>query len=125
MSSTEEAELGEILINYKEVIPELQALEEMGHKQQPIPMQTDNTTAHGVFTNNISSKNLNSMDMHFHWIRCRATQGQFQHYWREGATNLRYYVTKHHVEIHHQTVRPIYLTPKIQSDLLRGGLCLY
>ena len=83
-------------------------------------MQTDNTTAHSVVTNNIARKRLKLVDMRLHWIRCRATQGQFRHYWISGATNLGDCVTKNHAEIHHRTVRPIYLTPKIQLDLLRG-----
>ena len=33
----------------------------MGHKQTPIPMQTDNTTAHGVVTNNITRKMINTI----------------------------------------------------------------
>ena len=59
------------------------------------------------------------MDMHLHWIRCRATQGQLRHYWRAEATNLGGYITKHHASINHRTVGPIYLTPKIQLDILR------
>ena len=66
MSSSEEAELGAMFIKCKESIPARQALEEMGHKQPPTPMQTDNTTAHGVVNNNISSKRLKSMDMRLH-----------------------------------------------------------
>ena len=66
MSFAAEAELGSLFINYREAIPERHALEAMGHEQPPLPMQTDNTTAHGVVTNNITSKRLNSMDMHLH-----------------------------------------------------------
>ena len=53
MSSAAEAELSALFINCREAIPARQALSEMGHKQQPTPMQTDNTTAHGFVTNNI------------------------------------------------------------------------
>ena len=58
MSSSAEAELGSLFINFKEDIPARQALEEMGHKQPPTPMQTDNTTAHGVVTKNIARNML-------------------------------------------------------------------
>ena len=44
MSSAEEAKLGALFINYRKVILARNALEEMGHKQLPTPMQTDNTT---------------------------------------------------------------------------------
>ena len=56
MSSAAEAEMVAMFINYKESIPARQALEEMGHKQPPTPMQSDNSTAHGVVTNNIESQ---------------------------------------------------------------------
>ena len=91
----------------------------MEHKQPHTPMQTDNTIAHGMVTNNIARKILESMDMRLHWIRFRATQGQFCHYLRAGATNLRDYANNHHAAIHHRTVRPIYLSPKSQLYLVR------
>ena len=48
MSSAAEAELGALLINCREAIPARHALEIMGHKQSPTPIQTNNTTALGV-----------------------------------------------------------------------------
>ena len=68
VSSASEAELGALSINCKEAIPTRQAMEEMGHKQPPTPMQIDNTTAHGVITNNIVSKRLKSMGMGLYWL---------------------------------------------------------
>ena len=66
MSSAAEAELGALFINCREAVPAHHKLEEMGHKQPPTPMQTDNTTALGVVTNNIASKRLKLMDMKLH-----------------------------------------------------------
>ena len=77
MSSAEEAELGAFFINCREAILEQHALKAMGHEQPPTPMQTDNTTSHGVVTNNIASKILNSMDMKLHWLRCRFPKNNF------------------------------------------------
>ncbi len=48
-----EAELGALYINACEAVPQRQLLEEMGHPQPPTPMQTNNSTALGVVTNNI------------------------------------------------------------------------
>ena len=79
MSSTAEVEMGALFINYREAIPERHALKAMGHEQPPTPMQTNNTTAHGVVTNNIASKRLKSMDMKLHWLQCRISQKQFRH----------------------------------------------
>ena len=119
MSSAAEAELGALYINCREAVPARHALEAMGHKQPPTPMQTDNTTALGIATDNIASKRLKSMDMRLHWLRCRAAQAQFRHFWRPGPSNKADYVTKHHAAVHHRAVRHTYLTAKHHLDLLR------
>ena len=74
MSLAAEAEFCTFFVNYREAIPEKIVLEDMGHKQPPTPMQTDNTTALGVVNNNIGSKRFNSMDMRINWLRCRISQ---------------------------------------------------
>ncbi len=55
--------LGALYINAREATPQQQTLKEMGHKQPPTPMQTDNTTALGVENNNIQSQCTKAMDM--------------------------------------------------------------
>ena len=122
MSSAAEAELGALYINCREAIPARQVLEEMGHPQPPTPMQTDNSTALGVVTNKIQPKRTKSMDMRFHWLRCRARQKQFRTYWRAGPTNKGDYVTKHHLPPHHRNVRSDYLTPRIRLEQLRNRI---
>ena len=119
MLSAAEAELCTLFINCREAVPARTTLEEMGHKQPPTPMQTDNTTALGVVNNNIVSKKLKSMYMRINWLCCREDQKQFRHYWKPGPTNLGEYSTKHHTAIHHRTVIPTYLTTKNQLDLIR------
>ncbi len=74
MSSAAEAELGALYVNAREAIPQCQTLAEMGHKQPQTPMQTDNTTALGVVTNNIQPQCTKAMDMQFHWLQCREAQ---------------------------------------------------
>ena len=53
MSSAAEAELGALYINAREAVPMQHLLEEMGHKQTKIPIQTDNSTACGIVNNTI------------------------------------------------------------------------
>ncbi len=60
------------------------------------------------------------MDIKYHWLRCRESQGQFCHYWALGKTNNGDHVTKHHAPIHHQATRPIFLTPIKILQELRG-----
>jgi hypothetical protein len=47
MSSAAEAEIGAVFINSKEGAVLRTTLEELGDKQPPTPMETDNTTATG------------------------------------------------------------------------------
>jgi len=68
MSSAAKSKLGALYINAHEAIPMQHLLEEMGHKQPPTPMQTDNSTAHGAVTNNIQPRCTKVMDRQFHWL---------------------------------------------------------
>ena len=110
MSSTAEAELGALFNNTKEAVYLRQILEETGHPQPRTPIQTDNTTAEGVINKKIQPKRTKAMDMHYHWLRDREAQDQFNIYWRPGGTNLADYFTKHHAPAHHVNVRAEFLT---------------
>jgi hypothetical protein len=70
MSSAAKAELGALYINARKAVLQCQTLAEMGHKQPPTPMQTNNSTALGVVNNNIQPRCTKAMDMRFHWLRC-------------------------------------------------------
>ena len=50
MTSAADAEIGALFINSRQAIPARHLLEEMGRKQPPTPIQTDNTTALGFVT---------------------------------------------------------------------------
>jgi hypothetical protein len=109
MSSAAEAEIGEVLINAKEGAVLRTALEELGHKQPPTRMETDNTTATGYSNGTIKQKRTKAMDMRFYWIKERVKQGQFNVYWGPGFQNLADYFTKHHSPAHHKRMRDIYI----------------
>jgi len=121
MSSAAEAELGALYINACEAVAIRQLLNEMGHKQPRTPIQTDNSTALGVVTNNIQPRRTKAMDMRYYWLRCRDAQGQFKYYWKPGPTNLADYWTKHHPTSHHIEKRPTILTPKFIIEALRAS----
>jgi hypothetical protein len=78
MSSTAEAEIGAVFINAKEGAVLRTTVEELRHKQPPIPMETDNTTATGYINGKIKQKRTKAMDMRFYWIKDRVKQGQFK-----------------------------------------------
>jgi hypothetical protein len=94
MSSSAEAEIGAVFINAKEGAVLRTTLEELGHKQPPTPMETDNTTATGYSNGTIKQKRTKAMDMRFYWIKDRVKQGQFNVYWGPGFQNLADYFTK-------------------------------
>ena len=119
MSSACEDDIGAMYMNAKEAVPATKTLMEMGHPQPPTPLQTDNSAAHSVVSNNIQPRRTKAMDMCFYWLRCRDAQGQFRYYWMPGTQNLADYFTKHFPGPHHQTMRAQFLTPQKHVEELR------
>eukprot|EP00804_Cyclotella_cryptica_P026022 CCRYP_018184-RA/>CCRYP_018184-RA protein AED:0.09 eAED:0.06 QI:0/0/0/1/0/0/4/0/369 len=106
LSSTAEAELGDLYINSQQAIPLWQLLEEMGHPQPLTPIQIDNSTAHQHYS-------TQRHESHGHEIPSAQMQSQpktIPNLLASGINQLGDYVTKHHPGIHHQTMHPIYLT---------------
>ena len=119
MASATEAELAALYIMAREAVYIRIILEEMGHKQPPTPMQTDNAMAEGVINKKVQQKRTKAMDMQFHWLRDRECQQQFRFYWRPGKLNYADYWTKHHSAKHHRNVRREYLTPMVTLEYYR------
>jgi hypothetical protein len=109
MVSAAEQEIGAVIINAKEGAVLRTTLEELGHKQPPTPMETDNTTATGYSKGTIKQKRTKAMDMRFYWIKDRVKQGKFNVYWGPGFQNLADYFTKHHSPAHHKRMRDVYI----------------
>jgi hypothetical protein len=128
MSSAAEAEIGAVFINAKEGAVLRTTLEELGHKQPPTPMKTDNTTATGNSNGTTKQKRTKAMDMHFYWIKDRVKQGQFKIYWGPGFQNLADYFIKHHSPAHRKRIRNVNIHADerpinrkgIQDSALRG-----
>jgi hypothetical protein len=78
MSLAAEAVLGALYIHACKAIPLQHLLEEMGYKQPPMHIQTDNSTALGVVTNNIQPRCTKAMDMWYHWLCNRKNTKQIQ-----------------------------------------------
>jgi hypothetical protein len=127
MSSAAEAEVGGLYVNAREGIPLRTTLEELGHPQPPTPLQTDNTTAHGIITGTCKQQRTRAIDMRFYWLRDWVQQGQFHLHWAPGQSNLGDYFTKHHSPSHHRAMRPMFLLPAsgIQPRHLRGCVELH
>ncbi len=119
MSSATEAKLVGLYIMAQEAVYIRIILEEMGHKQPPTPLQTDNSMAEAVINGKVQSKQAKAMDMRFHWLRDQECQQQFQIYWRPGKLNYADYWTKYHADPHHQIMCKEFLTPHIILEMLR------
>jgi hypothetical protein len=128
MSSAAEAEVGAVFIYAKEGAVIRTTLEELGQKQPPTPMETNNTTATGYNNGTIKQKRTKAMDMRFYWIKDWVKQGQFKIYWRPGYQNLADYFTKHHSPAHQKRISNVYIHAGgrpinwkgIQDSALRG-----
>ena len=94
-------------------------LKELGHKQPPTPLQTDNAMADAIINGKLQLKQTKAMDMRFHWLRDRKCQQQFQIYWQRGKLNYIDYWTKHHPESHHRNMRKEFLMPFIILEMLQ------
>ena len=113
MTSATESELASIYIMAREVVYIRIIIEELGHKQPPTSLQTDNSMADAVCNGKVHTKITKAMDMIFHFLRDRECQQQFRIYWRLGKSNYVDYWTKHHPAKHHKNTRKEFLTPMI------------
>jgi hypothetical protein len=110
-ASAAEAEIGSLFLNAHDAVPLRTALEEMGHKQPDsgTPLETDNSTAHGILHATVRLKRSKAFDMRYHWLQDRVAQGQFNLYWAPGKQNDADYFSKHHPPAHHKLMRSKYL----------------
>ena len=118
ISSATEAELAALYIMAWEAVYIRSILEELGHKQLPTPIQTNNSMAEAVVNGKVQPKCTKAMDMRFHGLRERGNWNQFKIFWRPGKTNLADYWTKHHPAKHHTSIRGQFLTPLIVLEML-------
>jgi hypothetical protein len=111
LSSAAEAKLAGMYYNGKEAcLVHVVCLEELGHPQPAMLIQTDSSTATtGIATDTVKQKRSKVIDMHFYWIRDHVRQGQFHVFWKCGHMNKADYYMKHHPAKHHQLVQSTYL----------------
>ena len=120
-----EAEVAGLFMNAQQAVPMQLTLEDMGHKQPPTLLQTDNKTTQGMLSGVYKQKRSKSNDMNFHWIRCRIRQKQFEAKWAPGKNNLANAPTKHHQPAHHKRMRPINLCVEGKSpSTLKGCISI-
>ena len=104
VASAAEAEYAALFMLAQEGEYLRRVLDDMGYPQAPTLMLCDNQCAVGLATYSLKSKRTKSIDMRYHWIQDRVTQGHFQVIWRRGEHNLAVFFTKA-LPVHtHQTL---------------------
>jgi len=93
MSSATEAELVGLYIMARKAVYIRIILEELGPKQPPTQLQTDNAMADAIINGKIQPKRTKAMDMRFHWLQDHECQQQFRIYWKSGKMNYADYWT--------------------------------
>ena len=121
MTSAADAEIGALYTNSRQAIQARKFLNELGHKQPPTSIQTENTTALGFVTKNLQPKAKKSTEMNYWFMRDWQDQKQFRYYWKPGKGNRSDYFTKHLCAAHHRQQRPTFLTPRKVLDALRAA----
>jgi hypothetical protein len=101
-----EAKIGAGYLNCQDAVPIITSHTRLGHPQPPTPMQVDNTTAKGFANGTMIEKKSKAMDMRWHWLKCRACQGQFLVYYRPGKENLADPFTINHTPAHLDVMTP-------------------
>ena len=107
VSSAAEAEMIALFLTAKEMVPLQNTLTEMGWKQPPTPLQSDNSTDVGMTNRTLIPRKSKNWDLRLHWLECREAQAQFRLYWEKVPNNNGDYSSKHHPDIYHETKRSI------------------
>ena len=74
LASATEAELAALFHNGQEAAVIRITLMEMGYRQPPTPIKTDNSTTNGITNKSVTPSKTRSMRMRFYWVRNRVTQ---------------------------------------------------
>ena len=117
VSSAAEAETAGLFHNCKTALQIKNMLEALGHKQSPIPVKTDNSTAAAFSNSTLKERRSKSWDMRLHWLKDRVLQHQFIIQWEEGRKNWADYHTKHFPPSYHQRIRPRYILKGYHSPI--------
>ena len=109
VASAAEAEVASLYHAAQEIAPLQVTSEELGHKQPPTLLRTNNNTASGIMNGTIKQRRIKAIDMGFYWLKDRVTQHMFKVYWASGKVNLVDYFSRYHPVIHVKKVRKLYL----------------
>ena len=105
-ASAAEAELGSIFLNAQKTVKLHIDLQEIGQKQPPTPIHTDNTTTTGNIHKTIKQQRSCAMNTRYFWTISKQDDKTNDVAWHPGQENLGDYSSKHHPPAIHQNLRP-------------------
>ena len=100
VTSAAEAEYSALYMNAKTATLLRHALLEMGHKQPPTPIQTDNTTAAGLANDTIEQKFSKALNMKWYCIKDQIKLQHYDVFLRPRSENKGDYFTTNHSPSH-------------------------
>jgi hypothetical protein len=109
VSSAFEAEYAAMYLNATTSEGIRNILADLGYPQGPTPIISDNQCAVGVANRTVKQRRSKAIDMRYHWIRDRVSQGHFTVTWRPGKTNLADFLTKAHPVKHQLEMRKFFV----------------
>ena len=104
-SSAAKAKMTALFVLTKEMVPLQHTLIEMGRKQPPSPLQSDNSIAVGMTNCTLISRKSQYWDLCLNWVCCREAQNQFRIYLDKGPNNNGDYSTNNQPIIYHESKR--------------------
>jgi hypothetical protein len=107
VASAAEAEYAAVFMNAQHGVWLRTILEALGYHQPATRMACDNQCAVGLANNSIRARRSKSIDMRYHWVRDRVSQGQFKIAWSPGKNNLADFFTKALPVHRHRELTPI------------------
>jgi hypothetical protein len=109
VSSAFEAEYAAMYLNATTAEGIRNILADLGYPQSATPIISDNQCAVGVANRTVKQRRSKAIDMRYHWIRDRVSQGHFTVTWRPGKTNLADFLTKAHPVKHQLEMRKFFV----------------
>ena len=109
VASAAEAETYGIFHNVQTALLIRFLLEQMGHRQSPTPLKTNNKIAEAFVQQEMRHKKSKSWNIILWWLKNRLVQKHFKIFWNSGTQNWADYFTKHFVPKYHQIFRQRYI----------------
>jgi hypothetical protein len=111
VASSAEAEYAAIFLMGQIGVGIRNTLSDIGYTQPPTIITTDNSVAKGIATMSCKQKRSKAVDLRYHWIRDKVSQGVFDVVWHSGASSIADFLTKPLPTANFLKMRKYYVVP--------------